>query len=69
MPVFRSDTYHPATDTTLEQCCPRFATQPENVDCSESSVDGFTAVTCKFRANGNIPYAYLVPQTTAVSQR
>jgi hypothetical protein len=64
-----SDTYHPATDTTLEQCCPTFPTQPENVDCHEEVVNGFTSVICSFPANGNTPYAYLVPVTDAPAQR
>lgn len=67
--MVHSDTYHPATDTTVEQCCPTFPAQPENVECQESVVNGFTSVTCSFPANGNTPYAYLVPATDAPAQR
>ncbi|ORY41820.1 hypothetical protein BCR35DRAFT_356410 [Leucosporidium creatinivorum] len=65
---FPSDTYHPATDTTVEQCCPQFSAQPENVDCKEDIINGFNSVTCSFPANGNTPYAYRVPVTDAPAQ-
>lgn len=67
--ISRSDTYYPATDATVEQCCPTFPAQPENVECQDHIVNGFTSVTCTFTANGNTPYAYLVPATDAPAQR